>query len=129
VNVDLVERLLAVFPIDERDRLTPLLEAAPLVERFVDHRRPHRSALHRWHARGVAGVRIEVARVGGTRCVSPRMLATFFVASGEAPRAGGAEPPRPAPRRKRAGPRVRRVPAPTGISTAARGSGGGDARA
>lgn len=101
-----VDDLLLRLDADERTRPVPLLDAAPLVERLVG-RRPHRSALHRWHARGVAGVRLAVLRVGGARYVTPRMLAEFFAAAGEQREAPRAPSP---PRRRRISTRARRTP-------------------
>jgi hypothetical protein len=110
-----VDDLLRRLSDEARGLAVPLLEAAPLVERLVGIR-PHRSALHRWASKGTAGVRLEVLRVGGTRCVTPRMLAEFFVAAGAARE--------PAPAKKRARPRASGR-APKNNATAKTASPGG----
>jgi hypothetical protein len=43
------------------------------------------SAAHRWASKGVRGVRLEVWRVGGTRCTTISALKRFFETLAKAP--------------------------------------------
>lgn len=83
-----IEELVARLPEAARTLPVPLLKAAPVVEAMIGAR-VHSSCLHRWAARGSHGVLLEVLRVGDTRMVTPRQLATFFVAAGESRPARG----------------------------------------
>jgi hypothetical protein len=52
--------------------------------------RPHLATIHRWATRGLRGVRLEFAQVGGTRVTSEEALQRFF----DALAAGGRRPDR-----------------------------------
>jgi hypothetical protein len=58
--------------------LITLSEAAQLLPRRGRGRPVHCSTLYRWASRGVGGVRLKVARVGGVIYTHPEWLAEFL---------------------------------------------------
>jgi hypothetical protein len=64
------------------ENLLSLPQAAKYVtDKFGDRRGGralHVSTLHRWTTRGIRGIRLEVAQIGGTRATSVEALSRFF---------------------------------------------------
>ncbi len=63
-----------------RETVTSLTEAAKWkrLPRRRQGKRPHVSTIYRWATAGVAGVKLETIRVGGTLCTSLEALQRFF---------------------------------------------------
>ena len=63
-----------------RETVASLTEAAKWkrLPRRRQGKRPHVSTLYRWATAGVAGVKLETIRVGGTLCTSLEALQRFF---------------------------------------------------
>ncbi len=62
------------------ETVTSLTEAAKWkrLPRRRQGKRPHVSTIYRWATAGVAGVKLETIRVGGTLCTSFEALQRFF---------------------------------------------------
>ncbi len=63
------------------ERCLTLVEAAKLIPGRQDQKGLHVSAIYRWVARGVNGVRLETIRIGGRMHTSREALQRFFEAS------------------------------------------------
>lgn len=100
MNVD-PERLLS--RIEQPDRLVPALEDGPALFDEIAGVRPHRSAVHRYMARGSHGVLLGHVFACGRRLTSARMIAEFVCASAQARLAKRAASPSPARRTIRRG--------------------------
>ena len=60
------------------EQVVSLNEAARMLPRRREGKKPHVSTLYRWTIRGVRGVILETIQVGGTRCTSVEALHRFF---------------------------------------------------
>src|SRR4051794_18207489 len=68
---------------DAARRLPPLRSGRPV----------NPATLWRWPSRGLAGVRLEIVRVGGTACTSEAALRAFFAAVDESKKKSNATTP------------------------------------
>ena len=105
-NDSTVAHLLSAIPEDQRDKLFKMLKDGPAVLHELTGNRQHRSCLHRWESKGIAGVRLQTVTVGRTRFTSRRMLLNFFAETDAARRAR--KEPQPPPRRATRGATRRR---------------------
>ena len=70
--------------VKDPDKPFPLLKDGPAVcEELLDFR-PDKSCLHRWVAKGVGSVKLEVLQAGRARFSTRRMLLQFWLAAGAA---------------------------------------------
>lgn len=60
------------------ERIVSLSEAAALLPRRRQNRKPHVATLYRWSQRGCRGVVLETIQIGGTKCTSVEALQRFF---------------------------------------------------
>ncbi|MCB9882223.1 MAG: DUF1580 domain-containing protein [Planctomycetes bacterium] len=86
---DITQSLVDALDEGKRDQLFKLLAGSSIVEELTGNR-PHRSALHRWASKGVAGVRLQTVCVGRCRYTTRRWLIEFFAAVDLARREGEA---------------------------------------
>lgn len=61
-----------------REKLISLTEAAKLLPKRRQGKRPHVTCLYRWTTHGCRGVVLESIQVGATRCTSMEALDRFF---------------------------------------------------
>lgn len=64
----------------KREKLLSFGEAATHIQRTYGIRRPHPNTLWRWSSKGLAGVKLEYLKCGGTRMTSVEAIERFFVA-------------------------------------------------
>ncbi|HAN99525.1 MAG TPA: hypothetical protein DCQ98_19815 [Planctomycetaceae bacterium] len=62
----------------ETEQLVSLSEAAKLLPKRRNGKRPHISCLYRWTTVGLQGVVLESIQIGGTRCTRIEALSRFF---------------------------------------------------
>ena len=60
------------------EHVVSLNDAAQMLPRRREGKKPHPATLYRWTVRGVKGVILETIQVGGTRCTSVEALQRFF---------------------------------------------------
>ena len=78
------------MPIDIfAEHVITIAEAVRALPRVRPGRKPHRSTLYRWMDSGVGGVRLEFARIGGTRVTSREALQRFVDRRSDGPRPPG----------------------------------------
>jgi uncharacterized protein DUF1580 len=79
------------MPIDIfAEQVLTIAEASKVLARARAGRKPHRSTLYRWMQRGIGGVRLEFALLGGTRVTSKEAVQRFVDRRSDGPRAGSA---------------------------------------
>lgn len=61
-----------------KERLITLAAAIELPELHFNGGPPHLSRLYRWAVDGVAGVRLETTKIGGSRCTSREAVRRFL---------------------------------------------------
>ena len=104
--------------IDLREEtLVPLREVPRLLPPRASGRRIHISAVYRWAQRGVRGIRLETARVGGTTYTSREALQRFADA-GRCADSAPVPPVTPSHRRRQIEAASRRVQAILGARAA-----------
>jgi len=86
--------LLNVLPLDQHDRLFPLMAEGPVLYEKMSGRRPDKSLVWRHATKGVHGVKLKTVSVGRTRMTTPRWIVEHWAA---------VEAARSAPKRRRKG--------------------------
>lgn len=60
------------------EELITLTAACKLLPQRRRGKRPNVSTLYRWAGKGCRGIVLETLQIGGTKCTTPKFLATFF---------------------------------------------------
>jgi hypothetical protein len=88
---DITQALVGSLDESIRDQLFALVDGASVVESLTGTR-PHRTALHRWAQRGIAGVRLRTVTAGRRRYTTRRWLLIWFADVDASTRGTGACP-------------------------------------
>jgi hypothetical protein len=68
----------------QTESVFPLSEVPSKLPRMRSGKKIHIATIHRWVGRGLRGIKLEVVRIGATRCTSMEALQRFFNALSQA---------------------------------------------